>query len=263
MSPDVYPADLERSLHAWHPRARLDARLSGGYRNEIWRVQLHGHRLAARFSRRDPAALRWEVALLDYLDGAGFRVPRAVPSAAGETSIDGLVVVTWLEGEPPRDDEDWRRVVETLRRLHAATTGWPQRPGFHSTRELLTERTGGDVQLDRMPEAAREAVRDAWRAIADEPVSVVHGDPGAGNIRIDRGRVGLIDWDESRVDASILDLTAVPLQLDMDTDFGGERLRLARRASDAWEAANGWTIEPEYARRRLRQLIDAASTTDD
>ena len=55
-------------------------------------------------------------------------------------------------------------------------------------------------------------------------------------------------WDESRVDCPELDLAWLPLN----------RLGLlkepARTAAEAWEVANGWTVEPDHARRRLVEL---------
>jgi len=33
-----------------------------------------------------------------------------------------------------------------------------------------------------------------------------------------------------------------------------------RRAADAWEASNGWAVEPDYARRRLDQLRAGLAT---
>jgi len=143
-------------------------------------------------------------------------------------------------------------VYRVLDRLHDITRDWPQRPGFSSTRELLTADRGGDVRLDLMPPDVVARCRDSWRPLAGESTSVVHGDPGAGNIRISRQGVGLIDWDEARVDASIFDIASLPVIAPLG--YGRERLADARRALDAWEAANGWVVEPAYARRRLAQL---------
>jgi hypothetical protein len=61
--------------------------------------------------------------------------------------------------------------------------------------------------------------------------------------------VGLLDWDEARVDYTDLDLAEVP-----GHDLPPGRLAPARIAATAWEAANGWTIEPAYARRQLALL---------
>jgi thiamine kinase-like enzyme len=103
-----------------------------------------------------------------------------------------------------------------------------------------------------MPQDIVEECRSAWRSIADEPTSVVHGDPGTDNILISEDQAVLIDWDESRVDASILDLAALPTMNIPGVDQN--RLDDARRAADAWEVVVGWFVENEYARRRLAAL---------
>jgi len=174
--------------------------------------------------------------------------------------VDGLVLFEWLDGEPPVSERDWAGVAETLRRLHALNRGRRQRAGFCSIRRLLTEEAGGDVRLDLMPAAAVRRCRDAWWPLTGEPRSVVHGDTGAANIRISRAGVGLIDWDEARVDASILDLASLPASVPLGCS--AEQLAAARRALDAWEAANGWVVEPEYARRRLARLAASQRRTD-
>jgi Ser/Thr protein kinase RdoA (MazF antagonist) len=137
----------------------------------------------------------------------------------------------------------------TLRRIHRLTAGWPQRPGFASTIELLTAERGGDVDLSAMPAAAVAACRQAGEELAGAPQAVVHGDPGAANIRVTEVGVGFLDWDEARVDCTDLDLAELPV-----SDLPPGRLKIARTAATAWEAANGWIIEPAYARRRLAML---------
>lgn len=81
-------------------------------------------------------------------------------------------------------------------------------------------------------------------------MSVIHGDPMAGNIRINHeGIVGLLDFDESRVDVAWHDLSNLGVRV-----LGASDHEQATRLSDAWEAANGWVLEPEYALRRLEAL---------
>jgi Ser/Thr protein kinase RdoA (MazF antagonist) len=94
-----------------------------------------------------------------------------------------------------------------------------------------------------------ERCRDAWRTLATEAQSAIHGDP-RGNVLITNDGVAFIDWDEARIDASILDLADLPFSDAVEPG----RLALARRAASAWEAACGWTKEPEYARWRLAEL---------
>lgn len=206
----------------------------GGHRNEVFRLEGD---LAARRSRRSVASLEWELSLLDYLGHNGFLIPEVV-RAGGRAHVDGVVVQHWLPGNEPTD---WAPVVAELHRLHELMVGWPPRPDFPGTRDLLTVDRGGDVDLTAMPPDAVEACRAAWRTL-DGPSTVIHGDPCAANIRVDGDRVGFLDWDEARVDHPWLDLADIP---GMD---------LPRAAIDAWEAANGWLVEPHYARQRLAQL---------
>jgi Ser/Thr protein kinase RdoA (MazF antagonist) len=235
-------------LAAWG-QLQVVGPLTGGNRNPVLELRRGAERLVARRSRRPPASLDWEIGLLDHLASEGFRVPMMLPARDGRRHIDGVVVQSWLDGTPPQPS-DWPAVAATLRRLHAATAGWPQRPGSASTRELLTAQRGGDVDLSLMPPDAVTACRAAWRHLAGSAEAVVHGDPGPSNIRITSAGAGLLDWDEARVDYTDLDLAELP-----DSDLPPGRLKLARAAATAWEAANGWTIEPAYARRQLALML--------
>lgn len=243
---------FEAALAAWGATARIEGPLGGGNRNDIRAARVGDRRYAARLSRRPAPALDWELDLLEHLHGSGMRVPLPLPAGDGRRHVAGLVVLDWLEGDAPASAGDWRAVAAELDRLHRLTRDWPQRPGFHSTRALLELDRGGDVRLDLLPPEGVDRCRDAWRRLAGEPCSVVHGDPGPSNILISGRGVGLIDWDEARVDRSILDFADLPL--DLAPTIGPARLDRARRAADAWEAANGWLLEPEYARGRLARL---------
>ena len=192
--------------------------------------------------------------LLEHLARRGVRVPAVMPALDGRRHVDGMIVMGWLEGRSP-EPADWPAVAAALRKVHEVTRGWPQRPGAASTRELLTAQRGGDVDLARMPAEAVAACRRAWAALAGSPEAVVHGDPGPTNIRITASGVALLDWDESRVDATDLDLAELP-----GAGLPPERLPVVRAAATAWEAANGWTIEPSYARRQLALLQAGGSS---
>lgn len=237
----------ELTLVAWG-RPVVVGPLGGGNRNTVLELRHHGQRLVARRSQRTPASLDWELALLDHLAGHGLRVPAPVPALDGRRHVDGVVVLTWLDGEPPGPG-DWPAVTVFLRRLHELTADWPQRPGFASTSDLLTTERGGDVDLSRMPADAVADCRRAWARLAGTPQAAIHGDAGAANIRITPGGAGLLDWDEARVDSTDLDLAELP-----GSGLPAERLRAAEVAVTAWEAANGWITEPAYARRQLELL---------
>ena len=229
-------------------------RLGGGNRNEVLEVRRGAQRLVARRSRRSPASLSWEVRLLEHLARCGIRVPVVIPALDGRPHIDGMIVMGWLEGRPP-EAWDWPAVAAALLKVHEVTRGWSQRPGAASTRELLTAQRGGDVDLARMPADAVAACRRAWAALAGSTEAVVHGDPGPASIRIAPSGVGLLDWDESRVDATDLDLAELP-----GADLPRDRLAVVRAAATAWETANGWIVEPSYARRQLT-LLQAGTDT--
>jgi hypothetical protein len=132
--------------------------------------------------------------------------------------------------------------------MHELTRDWMQRPTFASTADLLTREVGGDVDFSRMPHEAASLCRSAWAAIAGSPVSAIHGDP-RGNVFMTSGGVTFIDWDESRVDASVLDLADLP-----GDHIPTPESCAVRRAASAWEAAVSWDWEPGYARRRLAEL---------
>ena len=257
----------------------LGARLDGGHRNEVYRV---GDDWVVRRSRRSVASLEWELDLLDHLSQHGFLVPGVVPTRDGRRHVDGVVMQRWLPGREPSDG-DWPLVVAELRRLHALMTGWPPRPDFPGTRELLTVDQGGDVDLASMPAEVVARCRKAWRGL-DGPLTVIHGDPCAANIRVveerelkdrdgeGRGperrvegtetggeqagrrpavRIGFLDWDEARVDNPWLDLADIP---GVAAIPGLGVPTAAKAAVDAWETVNAWVMEPPYARRRLARL---------
>lgn len=243
-------ARLEQALAAWGQVA-VTGPLGGGHRNTVAEVRLGGQCLVARRSRRGPGSLDWELALLDHLARNGLRVPVPVPALDGRRHVDGVVVLTFLDGTPPGPG-DGPAVAATLRRVHQLTADWPQRPGFASTTTLLTAERGGDVDLRAMPATAAADCRQAWAGLAGTPQAVVHGDAGPGNIRVTPAGAGLLDWDEARVDSTDLDLA--------ELTAGGlpaGRLSAARLAITAWEAASGWITEPAYARRQL-ELLRAA-----
>jgi Ser/Thr protein kinase RdoA (MazF antagonist) len=238
---------MDEVLAAWGAPVIIGP-LSGGNRNAVLEIRLDGRQLVTRRSARPAASLDWEAALLDHLASHGLRVPVPVPALDGRRHVDGVMVQTWLWGHEPRPG-DWPAVAAVLGQVHQLTAGWPQRPGFASTTELLIADHGGDVDLSAMPADAVAACRSAWAGLGASPQAVIHGDPGPANIRITSDGAGLLDWDEARVDSTELDLAELPGRY-----LPPERLIIARAAATAWEAASGWIAEPSYARRQLALL---------
>ena len=80
--------------------ARIEP-LTGGVANDVWSVRLDGRLAVGRLGARSDADLAWETELLRYLDRAGLTVPVPIPTTDGRWFVDGLVLMTYVEGGPP------------------------------------------------------------------------------------------------------------------------------------------------------------------
>ncbi len=237
------------ALEQWGDDVARIERLAGGVANDVWSVRVDGRLAVGRLGGRSDADLAWEAELLQHLDREGLTVPVPIPTAEGRLFADGLVVMTYMEGGPPETEADWGRVAATLRELHQLTRGWPQRPGWRSSTDLLHAETGTKVDLGAMPPEGVARCRAAWARLIGRETCVVHGNPtNPANVRVTADRVALIDWDEAHVDVPDLDL-ALPYNA---ARLEGAALDVAAQASAAWEAAVCW--DDEYARRRLAEV---------
>jgi Ser/Thr protein kinase RdoA (MazF antagonist) len=236
------------ALGQWGEDATRVERLSGGVANDVWSVRIGGRLAVGRLGARSDADLGWEAELLVYLDSEGLTVPLPIPTVDGRLFADGLVVMPYLEGGPPETQADWRRVAGTLRELHRLTRGWPQRPGWRSSADLLFAETGTKIDLGAMPAEGVARCRAAWARLSGRQTCVVHGDPNPGNVRMNGDRVALIDWDESHVDFPDLDLVLPGNAAGLDDGA----YDIAAQASAAWEAAVCW--DDDYAAGRLAEV---------
>ena len=223
--------------------------LAGEVANDVWSVRARGRLAVARLGNRSDADLAWETELLQHLDREGLTVPMPIPTTDGRLFANGLVVMTYMEGGPPQTDADWRRVADLLRRLHRLTQGWPQRPGWRSSTDLLHTDTGTKIDLGAMPPEGVARCRAAWARLVGRQTCVVHGNPNnPGNVRMNANGVALIDWDELHVDIPDLDLVLPHNAAGLDACA----LDVAAQAAAAWEAAVCW--DDEYARKRLAEV---------
>lgn len=231
--------------------ARIE-QLAGGVANDVWSVRVNGQLAVARRGGRSDADLAWETELLVHLDRAGLAVPVPIPTTDGRLFVNGVVVMTYVEGEPPETEADWHRVADTLRQLHRLTAGWPQRPGWRSSIDFLHAETGTRVNLGAMPPEGVVRCRAAWARLVGRPTCVVHNDPNPRNIRMTAARVALIDWDEAHVDVPDLDLVLPHNAAGLDE----VALDIAAQASAAWEAAVCWdpTGADPFAAKRLAEV---------
>ena len=233
------------TLRLWGDDVDRVEPLAGGVANDVWGVRIRGTRAVGRLGARSDADLAWEAALLQHLDREGLTVPVPIPTMEGRLFADGLMVMIYVEGSPPRTEADWRRVADTLRQLHRLTQGWPQRPGWRSSSDLLHAETGTKVDLAAMPPEAVARCRAAWGRLVGRPTCVVHGDPNPGNVRTTAERIALIDWDEAHVDVPDLDLV-LPFNA---AGLASDAHDIAGQAWAAWEAAVCWG--DDHAVKRL------------
>lgn len=237
------------ALELWGKDAARIEPLAGGSSNDVWSVRVDGQLAVGRLGTRSDADLAWEAELLHHLDRNGLTVPVPIPATDGRLFIDGLVVMKYMEGGPPETEADWRRVADALRELHRLTEGWPQRPGWRSSTDLLVANTGTRIDLGAMPPEAVARCRAAWARLSGRGTCVVHGNPNnPGNVRMNAERVALIDWDEAHVDVPDLDLVLPHNAAGLDD----EAHDIAAQASAAWEAAVCW--QDEYAVKRLAEV---------
>jgi Ser/Thr protein kinase RdoA (MazF antagonist) len=247
----MWPVGWE-ALEQWGDDVARIEPLGGGVANHVWSVRVNGHLAVGRLGARSDADLAWETELLQHLDREGLFVPRPIPTADGRLFAEGLVVMTYVEGGPPETQADWRRVAGTLRQLHRLTPGWPQRPGWCSSTDLLHAETGTRIDLGAMPTEGVARCRAAWARLTGRQTCVVHGDPNPGNIRMTADRVALIDWDESHVDVPDLDL-ALPHNA---AGLSDDAYDIAAQAQAAWGAAVCWdpTGTDLFAVERLAEV---------
>lgn len=236
------------ALGQWGDDAVRLERLAGGVANDVWSVRVRGQLAVARLGTRGDADLAWETGLLQHLDRQGMTVPAPIPTTDGRLFADGLVVMAYVEGGPPETEADWRRVAETVRQLHRLTAGWPQRPGWRSSIDLLQADTGTRIDLTAMPPEGVVRCRAAWARLAGRETRVIHGDLNPGNIRMTPDRVALIDWDECHVDVPELDLVLPHNAAGLE----GSAHDIAAQASSAWQAAVCW--DDDYSVRRLAEV---------
>ena len=233
-------------LDLWGVNGTLQP-LSGGHRNRVFRLVGGAKDLVFKSTRRSEAAMAWLPPVLAQAQRAGFTVPDLVPSQNGRFVESGWSCETYLEGS--RWSAPLTCIDPMIRAFHSATTRIAQRPGFAETRALARGDASGDIQMDLMPNAVMEMLLRAWTALRDQPHSVVHGDLTPANlIALPSGGVGLVDWDEARVDATVF---------DTNQTAGATITTAVKRALTAWECAACWQIEPARARDLATTFIPA------
>src|SRR4029077_4111284 len=114
-SAKMWPVGWE-ALEQWGDDVvRIEPLTCGVGVNEVWSLRVYGRLAVGRLGARSDADLAWETDLLRHLDREGLSVPVPIATRSGLLFADGLVVMSYLEGEPPETEADWRRVADSLR----------------------------------------------------------------------------------------------------------------------------------------------------
>jgi Ser/Thr protein kinase RdoA (MazF antagonist) len=218
-------------------------------------VEVNGVRGVAKLSKRISPALDWELGLVEHLADLGV-APRLIHTSDGSRSFGPLFIMEWVTGDVgpafAASENWWELEVAALRKVHAATRGWPQCPGLASSRELLETSVAGDVDLRAMPSDVLDLCREAWAQLPDAPCCAIHGDPGADNVVVTSPNTALLlDWAYARVDHPWFDLEGAPESLTALRQV--DRMK-AQCASIAWQVADNWDSDPEWALDRLDVL---------
>ena len=226
----------------WGPGFRAVRQLTEGTTAPALLVEREGHLFVAKRAALTEASAAWQATLLSLLHDQGLRVPLLIPSLDGAFSSAGWVLMTHIDGRPPVGDDDWAGVRRYLDVVHNSTRDWTARPDMPAVVQLLQEHS--DLRPGMSAEV-QSLLRRAWSAITESPTSVVHGDPNEHNVLMTPRGPALVDWEESRVDFSVLDYAGLP---------GGNALGVGYAASVAWEVYLFWERQSPYLLRRLAEL---------
>ncbi|MDJ0827689.1 MAG: phosphotransferase [Rhodobacter sp.] len=225
-----------------HWGVRVVGPLPGGHRNAVWLVERGPELCVAKTTRRTEAALAWLGPVQALARRCGIGAPGLLRDNAGRFAPGGVTLEPFLAGRagPP----GWRMALAPrVAAFHKAAAGMVQRPGFCSVAVLRRVPRGGDIDLSAMPPRLVQACRAAWAGLG--PESVLHGDLVASNVIGTATGPALVDWDECRRDAVVL-----------EAPMSGPVSQRVARARLAWEVAACWRLEPGRARRLVRTLLN-------
>jgi Ser/Thr protein kinase RdoA (MazF antagonist) len=230
-------------------------RLSGGYANDVFRLDSEGPRTVVHLKHppADAASLDWEHRLLAQLHT---HLPEVLPPLR---ALDGSTwfwfddrpvwLTLWAPGRRA-GPEDRKAVATVLGRLHASPIEASVRPNHD---RLLQRPLPPLGQLPATLAPWEAVIAEArteltalvtWLERERQPVTgITHNDIFEGNVLIDQDRVtALLDWEEATIDWQAWDLASGLWPFCQD----GDRLdQLALREFLTVYRAAGGTVPPD------------------
>jgi len=226
-------------------------------------------------------SIAWEQTLIEHAASKGWPVPLPIASSSGATVIEHSgrrwTAAQFLEGdEAPTDRPSMHHIMgRLLGRLHRDLVSFDdttQRPGFGKSWELDSMVTATDAPTFNAlltdfgkshPELAAMIRRHRYQNLRelarlhypDLPEHPIHGDFQPWNLLFSEGNLtGLLDFDWSRRDAQVADLTPVfctynPLDIKLAKAFL-EGYEAVRPLSDS-----EWDLLPALVRAELLRFL--------
>jgi homoserine kinase type II len=275
-------------------RVVVRRRLEGGYANDLYDVDTDRGRLVVRVIRRpfDRRGPEWETRIVRALAPQVPEVVAPLPTREGSTVFahgdDAVVVLPFVDGVPADPDDHAHRAeaAALLGRFHAASRSLEpqQRPGatrLGALRSTIADGSYfaaiGPTARPLPPELERrrreiEAGR-AWMLELVEELArtrglddgLIHGDYFRGNVLVGDGKaVGLVDFEEARLDWRAADLANAVWEFCKDADMATLNAADAHEFVGAYRAAGGTVpaaeddlLVPLIRVRRLLELLRA------
>jgi hypothetical protein len=169
--------------------------------------------------------------------------------------------------------------LEDLARFHARFESEPERdkvaPWLHTPSRRMSEATAGLMRM--VLDANAERLSPTYTAIGelyeqhhawfDEvwhagPPTYIHGDLHVGNVYLDAGRVGFVDWGLSRVSTHLRDVSYfLTMSVDVEARRANQR-ELIQGYLDALRAAGGhdYSLDDAWAGHRLQASYTVVAT---
>lgn len=240
---------IEQALALWGMKG-AECKLFAERENKVYHITHNGAAYALRLHRPGYCSeeeLRSELQWMAVAKKGGMGVPTPLVSQSGSLlhTIDGVLfdVLEWLSGQPigktgvPLVNQDkaglFRSIGKEMAQLHEISDAWQLPQGFTRRRWDQEGLLGEDPVWDRFwdnPTLSSKdrdllllfretAVQDLSELAPNLDFGLIHADLVRENIMIDRGKVQLIDFDDSGFGFRLFDIATTLLRNRAEPDY--------------------------------------------